>query len=847
MRRREQVDKMETLEDLFRILSFVPKDYKNIKYFHIGHQPLVTLALLVLDDDRVICNYNYKKNVKNWDIVKELCGKKIVEFYEGNYWMFARSADNLIYTWCVNHFVHIRPTTEEDECHIPRKEEFFDNKNIVQIRCSNLHCLALSSDGRVYGWTINIQENKNVIYPPIQLGITHGVDTKIKSIDIYEDSSLLVTYEGRIIVMEWDFRNPKMFDTKLIHATHKEIQPSPIQMAMIYSRFLYFLNEQGEVIVYEKDGDNFMFRLCVLPNKVTDIMKLNYQLHNRYDSLLMENVEKAMVYDYKSRQIYRSKHSNIFEYFAREFQNTCQTVEVVTEDDQRHLYVNEVVVNGSDNGENVQDYLTSRRRLVYECKVINPLLAIREPTSDLKEFKFFNDLSQTIKCQVKCCYVSGVFASTNYFAFIIMNDDNVFTIGMNENDKLGIPNCTMLEDYQKIEDLSEKKIEEFYEGFDCMFARTMNGDIYGWGRNDKGQLCIGEVSKEFDVVGHRKIDKLSKLKIVRITCGYWQFFALTYDCKVYAWGDNQDGSLGVIYEEIVTYPIRIMLLGDSETEEDDEELDKEENQLDKDMNGDGEDAEELGKEDKIEEAEDRVEAGGVQMDELVEHSRSLKVKYVECNLNQVFVITTEGLVFKWSFNLSKYTDDCNVPKFVWATNITKAICKESDMRVLYMINDDGELHVCNNLDEVVHIEFEHAITDIYSNNMFNKFKIKSYPVIKTDRGIYEIKEHEEDLERIEFVKTNFINYYEYCTKELKTLPKTLHMTPNGYLKTQELVYDEDSEQLYLKFENVFDMKYETLFTDHKLIGQGGFGKVYRVKDITDINRFYAIKRIYLEG
>ena len=37
----------------------------------------------------------------------------------------------------------------------PKRIEFFDNKNIIDISCGERHCLALSSEGLVYGWGDN--------------------------------------------------------------------------------------------------------------------------------------------------------------------------------------------------------------------------------------------------------------------------------------------------------------------------------------------------------------------------------------------------------------------------------------------------------------------------------------------------------------------------------------------------------------------------------------------------------------------------------------------------------------------------------------------------------------------
>ena len=95
----------------------------------------------------------------------------------------------------------------------PEQNEFFSDKNIIQIRCYWNHCLALSSDGIVYGWGDNknrliiIKSEADYILTPIVL---LQLSEKIKSIHCSEWESFALTLSGKVFCytkeeyMDWD-------------------------------------------------------------------------------------------------------------------------------------------------------------------------------------------------------------------------------------------------------------------------------------------------------------------------------------------------------------------------------------------------------------------------------------------------------------------------------------------------------------------------------------------------------------------------------------------------------------------------------------------------------------------
>jgi alpha-tubulin suppressor-like RCC1 family protein len=70
---------------------------------------------------------------------------------------------------------------------------------------------------------------------------------------------------------------------------------------------------------------------------------------------------------------------------------------------------------------------------------------------------------------------------------------------------------------------------------------TEEGDVYSWGGNPEGQLGLGH--REERVIP-TKIEGIPD-KIVEVACGYSHSLALTAEGEVYAWGRNEAGELGI--------------------------------------------------------------------------------------------------------------------------------------------------------------------------------------------------------------------------------------------------------------------------------------------------------------
>lgn len=97
----------------------------------------------------------------------------------------------------------------------------------------------------------------------------------------------------------------------------------------------------------------------------------------------------------------------------------------------------------------------------------------------------------------------------------------------------------------------EAMIPEMIIGMNCVFLLYPNGELWGWGKNEYGQL--GDDSTE---------DRLSPVKIMEdvksVVTDYCSVFAIKNDLSLWAWGYNSTGCLGVgSSDEIVKKPAKV--------------------------------------------------------------------------------------------------------------------------------------------------------------------------------------------------------------------------------------------------------------------------------------------------
>ena len=102
--------------------------------------------------------------------------------------------------------------------------------------------------------------------------------------------------------------------------------------------------------------------------------------------------------------------------------------------------------------------------------------------------------------------------------------------------------------------ISRKKVKEFFNGYDFVLCLTSDNKLFSWGRNDHGQLGVGSVNL-YRYYSPHLIHGINN-KIIQVCCGERHSLVLTEEGVVYGWGDNRWGQTGVgqQYENVIISP-----------------------------------------------------------------------------------------------------------------------------------------------------------------------------------------------------------------------------------------------------------------------------------------------------
>ncbi len=117
--------------------------------------------------------------------------------------------------------------------------------------------------------------------------------------------------------------------------------------------------------------------------------------------------------------------------------------------------------------------------------------------------------------------------------YFITFDSNIYACGCNYNGRHGIGSTEYkIRTPQKV--LLKEKIKDIKIGFCRTHFITFDGKVYAYGDNKYGQLGIG--STEYNIHTPQKVLIKEKIKDIETYC--YRTYFITFDDKVYACGDN---------------------------------------------------------------------------------------------------------------------------------------------------------------------------------------------------------------------------------------------------------------------------------------------------------------------
>lgn len=125
---------------------------------------------------------------------------------------------------------------------------------------------------------------------------------------------------------------------------------------------------------------------------------------------------------------------------------------------------------------------------------------------------------------------------------IVTKDGKLYSCGSNEYGELG--HSKPRSRAELVSSLSSMQVIQAAGGSEFSLVITTAGEVFSWGRNDKGQLGRGKLSKE-EERKPKLMKSLAVCTVVQITCGANHCLALTDDGRLFSWGCNKYGQLGL--------------------------------------------------------------------------------------------------------------------------------------------------------------------------------------------------------------------------------------------------------------------------------------------------------------
>ncbi|XP_060815883.1 uncharacterized protein LOC132907131 [Bombus pascuorum] len=139
-------------------------------------------------------------------------------------------------------------------------------------------------------------------------------------------------------------------------------------------------------------------------------------------------------------------------------------------------------------------------------------------------------------------HMALVYGDLGNEALIITRDKIVYALGSNTSGCLGTGDACNTFYPKKVEALCGKDIKTFaYGKGPHVLALTEEGKVYSWGHNSHGELGNCSTNHMIPMPVTRN---LNDEFIVDIACGSHHSLALTNEGKVYAWGENTSGQVG---------------------------------------------------------------------------------------------------------------------------------------------------------------------------------------------------------------------------------------------------------------------------------------------------------------
>ena len=159
----------------------------------------------------------------------------------------------------------------------------------------------------------------------------------------------------------------------------------------------------------------------------------------------------------------------------------------------------------------------------------------------LENIEICSKINEEIKINIRFLHV---FDDINgYNVLFITSDDKVFGFGSNCFGCFGLGHNSVVNEPQIIPELCHKNIEQFFIGWSFILGLNSYKQVYGWGNNEQGQLGRESTGKNGQVF-KPEIICFPYESVIQLSCGSAHSLALTYEGNLFGWGSNENGQIG---------------------------------------------------------------------------------------------------------------------------------------------------------------------------------------------------------------------------------------------------------------------------------------------------------------
>ena len=344
---------MSELMNRFEVCSKISEEIKQkIRIFHVFKGFNV---FYITSDDEVFgfgynqfgcCGLGHNSVVNEPQIITELYHKNIQQFFIGETFILGLSIENQVYGWGFNSDGKLGRGYSEryydlKKYFVPEIIEF-SSESVIQLSCGAYHSLALTDEGKVYGWGSNKygqigcgKQNYDKITSPLHLDIFPQFSVKLILCSDYE--SYVLTNNGLVYSWGWNRycclghelgRNECVFEPKPIMNIRNVV-------SICHSRHIlyantYFLTNDKELYFcgYFNDENNHpaiqkLPKLLNIDLKLTSLHSISNSSSTKSTAFNEENI-----FEFFANEIKETHYNSYFEYYSKECQISYKTIHI---------------------------------------------------------------------------------------------------------------------------------------------------------------------------------------------------------------------------------------------------------------------------------------------------------------------------------------------------------------------------------------------------------------------------------------------------------------------------------------------------------------------------------------